>query len=96
MALMVTSHQWLYFQPILFAVGNSNFEIKFLTGFTINTIMQNLTISIINIFHNPLPASATKDASGMNIRAFINEPVIVQSQQRAIINTCLFIELPSG
>ncbi len=58
--------------------------------------MQNIAISIINQSSNPLPAYATEGSSGMDIRAFIQQPVVLQPLQRALISTGLFIELPNG
>lgn len=58
--------------------------------------MQTLIIPIINQSGHPLPAYATEGSSGMDIRAFIQEPVIMQPLQRSLIPTGLFIELPVG
>lgn len=55
-----------------------------------------LSIQIINKSNNPLPEYATEGSSGMDIRAFINEPVELQSLQRALIATGLFLELHAG
>ncbi|MFT3704123.1 MAG: dUTP diphosphatase [Agriterribacter sp.] len=55
-----------------------------------------ITINIINQSNNPLPAYATSGASGMDIRAFINEPVILQPLERGLIPTGLFMEIPDG
>jgi dUTP pyrophosphatase len=53
-------------------------------------------VKIINESGNPLPTYATPGAAGMDIRAFVNEPVQLQPLQRALISTGLFIELPEG
>lgn len=55
-----------------------------------------LTIKIINQSNNPLPAYATSGASGMDIRAFISSPVILQHMERSLIPTGLFVEIPHG
>jgi dUTP pyrophosphatase len=55
-----------------------------------------MTVKIINESNNPLPAYATEGSSGMDIRAFINETVVLQPLERALIPTGLFIELPQG
>ena len=57
---------------------------------------QILGLSIVNQSNNPLPNYATDGASGMDVRAFLNEPVLLQPLQRALIPTGLFIELPQG
>jgi dUTP pyrophosphatase len=55
-----------------------------------------LVVKIINESNNPLPSYATSGAAGMDIKAFINEPVHLQPLQRVLIPTGLFIELPEG
>ena len=55
-----------------------------------------ITVKIINESSNPLPSYATPGAAGMDIRAFMNEPVQLQPLQRALIPTGLFIEIPEG
>lgn len=44
----------------------------------------------------PLPAYATEHAAGMDIRAAVTEPVVLQPGQRAMIPTGLHVELPPG
>ena len=58
--------------------------------------MQNITINIINQSENELPVYATEGSSGMDIRANLNEPIILQSLERSLVATGLFIELPFG
>jgi dUTP pyrophosphatase len=58
--------------------------------------MQNITVNIINKSANPLPSYATAGSSGMDIRADIQEPVVLQPLERSLIPTGLFIELPEG
>jgi len=53
-------------------------------------------IRIVNRSKNELPAYATEDSSGMDVRADIEEPVTVKSLERVLVPTGLFIELPSG
>lgn len=55
-----------------------------------------IAVKIINESTNPLPAYITEGAAGMDIRAFLSEPVKLSSLERALIPTGLFIELPSG
>ena len=55
---------------------------------------QNLVISIINRSNNPLPEYATEGASGMDLRAFMNEPIEVKPRQRVLVSTGLFLALP--
>ncbi len=55
-----------------------------------------MTVKIINQSNNPLPAYATEGSSGMDIRAFVSEPVTLQPLERALIPTGLFIALEEG
>ena len=55
-----------------------------------------IAVKIINQSTNPLPTYTTEGSAGMDIRAFIPEPVTLQSLQRTLIPTGLFIELPRG
>lgn len=55
-----------------------------------------MTIKIVNKSSNTLPAYETKASAGMDLRAFLNQPVVIQPLDRAIIPTGLFIELPLG
>ena len=45
---------------------------------------------------HPLPAYATADASGMDLRADIEESVVLRPGQRVLVGTKLHIALPSG
>ena len=58
--------------------------------------MQNVTIKIINNSSNPEPAYATSGASGMDLRANLQEPVHLQPMERRLIPTGLFLEIPAG
>ncbi len=55
-----------------------------------------ITIKIINQSTNPLPAYATPGASGMDIRAFLTSPLILQPIERTLVPTGLFVEIPEG
>lgn len=57
---------------------------------------EKVMIPVINRSDNALPAYATKGSSGMDIRAFISEPVVLKPLQRELIATGLFLELPDG
>jgi dUTP pyrophosphatase len=58
--------------------------------------MTSLEIKIINRSSNPLPEYATSGSSGMDIRASLEQPVIMKPMERVLIPTGLFIELPEG
>lgn len=52
-----------------------------------------IAVKIINTSKNPLPDYATIGSSGMDIRANIDHPIIMEPMQRALVPTGLFIEL---
>ncbi len=51
---------------------------------------------IINQSANPLPAYATAGSAGMDLRASLDEPVVLKSLERKLIPTGIFIELTEG
>lgn len=55
-----------------------------------------MTIRIINRSSNPLPAYATPGSSGMDLRAELNEPVVLKPLERTLIPTGIFLEIPLG
>lgn len=55
-----------------------------------------MTVRIINQSNNPLPAYATEGSSGMDIRAFVMEPIAMQPLERVLVPTGLFIALEPG
>lgn len=55
-----------------------------------------MKIKVINKSKNELPKYETKGASGMDLRANLEEPIILKSLERALIPTGLFIEIPEG
>jgi dUTP pyrophosphatase len=58
--------------------------------------MQAIAINIINTSSNPLPSYVTEGSAGMDIRASLGAPIILQPMQRYLVPTGLFIELPAG
>src|ERR1700761_4927348 len=58
--------------------------------------MASLHIKVINRSANPLPAYATTGSSGMDLRADLPGPVTLQTLERTLIPTGLFMELPEG
>ena len=55
-----------------------------------------MKIQIINNGHQPLPVYATEKSAGMDLRANINEPIVLHPMERRLINTGLHIALPDG
>ncbi len=58
--------------------------------------MNPLDVKIINQSNNELPSYATIGSSGMDIRAFIAEPMVLQPLARDLVPTGLFVEIPLG
>jgi dUTP pyrophosphatase len=58
--------------------------------------MLKIDVNIVNTSSNQLPAYATEGAAGMDLRANLVEPVVLQSLERKLVPTGLFIELPDG
>ena len=57
---------------------------------------MSISVKIINQSTHPLPAYATPDAAGMDLRANISTTIILQPLERQLIPTGIFIELPPG
>ena len=55
-----------------------------------------MKIEIINKSNHNLPHYETNSSAGMDLKAFIDEPVILNSLERKIIKTGLYISLPKG
>jgi dUTP pyrophosphatase len=55
-----------------------------------------MKIKIVNSSDNPLPEYETKGSVGLDLRAHLQEPVMMKPLQRALIPTGLYIELPDG
>ena len=49
---------------------------------------------IYNQSNNPLPAYASASAAGLDLRANLTDPIVLQPLERKLIPTGLFIELP--
>jgi dUTP diphosphatase len=58
--------------------------------------MENVVVKIINKSPHPTPSYETGSSAGMDLRAHLEEEVILKPMDRAIIKTGLFISLPPG
>ncbi len=58
--------------------------------------MEKISVSIINKSRNPLPSYETSGSAGMDLRASLDKPVVLQPLQRAMIPTGIYIALPEG
>ena len=52
-----------------------------------------MVVKVINKSSNPLPAYESSFSAGMDIRAFIESPIVLQPQERVIVKTGLYLEL---
>ena len=55
-----------------------------------------MKLQVVNKGHQPLPAYATEQSAGMDLRANINEPIVLKPMERRLIPTGLHIALPAG
>ncbi len=55
-----------------------------------------MKIKIINKSHHDLPQYATPQSAGVDLRANLESPVILEPMQRRLVPTGLFIALPAG
>ena len=55
-----------------------------------------MEVKVINKSNNSLPEYSTSQSAGMDLRAFITEPVILGVLDRALIPTGLYIEMSEG
>jgi len=58
--------------------------------------MKVIEIKTVNSGKQPLPVYATEQSAGMDLRADIEEPVVLKPFSRALIPTGLHIQLPAG
>lgn len=61
-----------------------------------NTIFAPMKVKIVNQSRHPLPTYETTGSAGMDIRAQLDDPVVLQPLERTLIPTGLYIELPQG
>ena len=55
-----------------------------------------ITVKVVNKGHLQLPAYATPQSAGMDLRANLDEPVVLKPLERKLIKTGLYIALPEG
>ncbi len=55
-----------------------------------------MQIAIVNRSKHALPSYATALSAGMDLRANLSEPLVVQPMQRLLVSTGLYIALPAG
>lgn len=55
-----------------------------------------MKIRIINKSKHELPSYATNASAGMDLRANLEEPIVLKSLERTLVATGLFLEIPIG
>lgn len=55
-----------------------------------------MKIQVVNRGHQPLPAYATEQSAGMDLRANLTESIVLHPLERRLIPTGLHIALPEG
>ena len=53
-------------------------------------------VKIVNKGHQPLPQYATPESAGMDLRANIDNPIVLKPLARCLVPTGLHIALPAG
>ena len=55
-----------------------------------------MKVKIVNSSGNPLPDYSTSSSAGMDLRANLEQEVILKPLERKLVPTGLFMELPEG
>jgi len=55
-----------------------------------------ITVKIVNRSGNPLPEYSTGFSAGMDLRAFLDAPLLLKPMERVLVPTGLYVELPEG
>ena len=55
-----------------------------------------MIIDIVNISNNKLPKYETLLSAGMDLRAYLEEPIVLKPLQRKLVKTGLFVSLQPG
>ena len=61
-----------------------------------NNMIDKPEVKIVNKSTNALPSYSTELSAGMDLRAWLDEPVVLQPMERILIPTGIYIELPVG
>jgi len=55
-----------------------------------------MKLKIVNKSNNESPFYASKNAAGMDLRAYLNQPVLLEPMERGLIPTGIYIQLQEG
>ena len=72
------------------------FTVKNITFVRVNKYISDMKVKIVNKSAFDTPFYATEKSAGMDIKANIEEPIVLRPLQRAMVPTGLYIALPEG
>ena len=55
-----------------------------------------MKIKLVNKSHHPLPQYETQASAGVDLWAYVPNPIVLKPMERALIPTGLYLELPLG
>ena len=55
-----------------------------------------VAVKIINRSHHPMPQYSTASSAGMDLRAYVETPIVLKPMHRALVPTGIYIALPDG
>lgn len=58
--------------------------------------LKNMVVKVVNKSKHRLPEYATPGSAGMDLKADIDEPIVLGSLERQMVPTGLHIQLPDG
>lgn len=79
---------------VLFNSNNATLWRLFLNFAHYRIVM--IQIKVIKKGHQQLPAYATSQSAGMDLRANLEAPIVLKPMERKLVSTGLFIALPEG
>ena len=56
---------------------------------------MSIKVNIVNKSHHPLPSYATAGASGLDLRAFITQPICLAPLDRVLVPTGIYLAIPN-
>jgi dUTP pyrophosphatase len=56
---------------------------------------MSIKVNIVNKSHHPLPSYATEGASGLDLRAFITQPICLAPLDRVLVPTGIYLAIPN-
>ena len=57
---------------------------------------MTLKLEIVNRSPHPLPAYQTEGSAGMDLRAWLESPLVLRPMERVLVSTGIYLALPQG